>query len=75
MWAPESVANDAIKHYRFRLREALEKLMETSAELRSRTKSTQSNTLSLDSREDEIYLHATEGYENIPPTSLSHLVP
>jgi hypothetical protein len=74
MWAPESVANDAIKHYKVRLREALEKLMETSIGLRGRTKSTQSDTLSLDSREDELHLHATEGYEDIPPIFLSDYV-
>jgi hypothetical protein len=62
-WAPESVANDAINYYKSLLREALEDLMETSAALRSRTKSMQSDRLSLDSHENETQTFAKEGYK------------
>jgi hypothetical protein len=75
MWAPESVANDAINYYKSLLREALEDLMETSAALRSRTKSIQSDRLSLDSHEDETHTFAKEGYKDTPTADLSDLVP
>ena len=68
-WAPESLAQDAIKYYSGRLREALEKLMKTSTELRSRAraKSTQSDALSLDTHEDHESLNFfMEDYKDYP---------
>jgi hypothetical protein len=70
MWAPESFANDAIDYYKSLLRKALEDLMETSATLRSRTKSIQSDRLSLDSDEDERHIYIVEGYGDVPTEGL-----
>ena len=40
--------------------------MEKSTELRSRTKSSESDTLSVDSRENGLFLHITEASKNLP---------
>jgi hypothetical protein len=44
-----------------------------TTEFRSRTKATQSDTLSPDSREDESHIHIIEGYEDIPTAVQSDL--
>ena len=68
-WAPQLVADDAIKHYKVRLRDALEKVMATAAtsiQSRSRALSTQSDRLSLDTRENESHTFAKERYKDLP---------
>ena len=67
-WAPESVARNAIQYYRERLRDGLEKIMQTSTALRSRTRvrSSQSDSLSGDSHEDQSHNFSTKRYKDYP---------
>ena len=78
-WAPESVAHNAIQYYRERLRDGLEKIMQTSTALRSRTRvrSTQSDSLSGDSHEDQSHNFSTKRYNDYPgpKTSLAQRLP
>jgi hypothetical protein len=61
-WVPESVAADAIHYYKHQLRTALIELMSSPTVGRNRTKSAQSERLSLDSLEEDIHTATMMGY-------------
>jgi hypothetical protein len=73
MWAPESTANSAIKYYKGHLRAALENLMASSKVVRNRTKSSQSDRLSLGSIEGHNIFTVTD-YDQFPTSRLSHIM-